>query len=81
MKPKTASPPDFDTLYNNLLAQMGGPVEVETPQLGRVAFPRPSEVYQALNYLRMAASGAAGTSTAGVITVGYDRGLSPKGGC
>ena len=41
MKPKNGSstPPDFNTLYNGLLAQMGGPIQIETPQLGRVEYP------------------------------------------
>jgi hypothetical protein len=79
----TTTPPDFDTLYNNLLAQMGGPVEVDTPQLGRVAFPRPAELYQALNYLRMAQAASSGTAVTGVITIGHDRGLWPckEGSC
>jgi hypothetical protein len=83
MKPKNGSstPPDFSALYNGVLAQIGGPVEVETPQLGRVQFPRPAELYQALNYLRMAANAAAGTPTTGVFVIGYDRGLWPQGGC
>jgi hypothetical protein len=80
MKAKT-TPPDFDTLYNNLLAQMGGPVAVETPQLGRVEFPRPSEMYAALNYIRMAQNAASGNAPTGVIVIGHDRGLWPPEGC
>jgi hypothetical protein len=75
-------PPDFAALYNALLAQLGGPVEVETPQLGRVTWPRPAELYQAMNYLRMAQAATSGTATTGVIVVGHDRGLwPPQGGC
>ena len=82
MKPKNGSaPPDFNALAANILASMGGPVSVETPQLGRVEFPRPSELYAAINYLKMAANAAAGNSTTGVFVVGYDRGLWPHGGC
>jgi hypothetical protein len=81
MKPKTASPPDFNALYNNVLALIGGPIEVDTPQLGRVAFPRPSELYAALNYLSIASQQAAGTPAAGVITIEHDRGLWPMRRC
>jgi hypothetical protein len=81
MKSKTTTtPPDYDALYNNLAAQLGGPTEIETPQLGRVGFPRPSEVYAAMNYLRMAQAAASGTATTGVIVIGHDRGLSPTEG-
>jgi hypothetical protein len=82
MKSKTTSPPpDFDTLYNNVLGLIGGPVEVDTPQLGRVAFPRPAELYQALNFLHLAQSAANGIATTGVIVIGHDRGLWPCKGC
>jgi hypothetical protein len=81
MRPKTASPPDFNALYDKVLNLMGGPVEVDTPQLGRVAFPRPAELYQALNYISIAAAQAAGTATAGVITIEHDRGLWPMRRC
>jgi hypothetical protein len=82
MQPKNGSaPPDFGAAINSLLAQLGGPVEVETPQLGRVAYPRPSELYAALNYLRLAQAAASGTATTGVITIGHDRGLWPCKGC
>jgi hypothetical protein len=70
-------PPDYNAMLNNLLTQMGGPIEVDTPQLGRVQFPRPSEVYAAMNYIRMAQASAAGTATAGVFVACYDRGLWP----
>jgi hypothetical protein len=80
--PCSGGPPAVDlcALYSQLLTAMGGPVEVETPQLGRVMFPRPTEIYAAMNYLRMEALRASGASTAGVIVIGYDRGLGP-GGC
>jgi hypothetical protein len=89
MKARTTSAPlpglpvksDFDTLYGNLLAQLGGPVEIETPQLGRVQYPRPVELYQAMNYLRMAQNAANGIAATGVITIGHDRGLWPCKGC
>ena len=82
MKPKNGiAPPDFNALALNILTQMGGPTSVETPQLGRVEFPRPSEMYAAANYLRMAANAAAGIPSTGVFVVGYDRGLWPHGGC
>lgn len=61
----------------DLLKQMG-PVAVETPQLGRVEFPRPSEMITAVNYLEMKEKEAAGTPAAGVITIGYNRGLGPS---
>jgi hypothetical protein len=73
------TPPDYNALYDKLLAQLGGPVEVETPGLGRCAFPRPAEVYSAMNYVRMAQAQAAGLATAGVFVVGYRRGLEPTG--
>jgi hypothetical protein len=73
--------PDWCAMYQALLKQIGGPVMVETPQLGRVEFARPSELYQALQMLRMEAARAAGTATAGVFVVGYDRGLWPTKGC
>jgi hypothetical protein len=76
----TAVPPDYNAMYNNLLAQMGGPIEVSTPQLGVVQFPRPSEVYAAMNYIRLAQAAASGTATAGVFVIQYDRGLWPQGG-
>jgi hypothetical protein len=72
------TPPDLDALYQQALANLGGPVEVETPQLGRVTFPRPSELYAALNYIRMAQNAAAGIPATGVIVAGYDRGLDPS---
>jgi hypothetical protein len=79
MKPKNGStPPDYNALLNNLLAQLGGPVSVDTPQLGRVEFPRPSETYAALNYLRMAQNAAAGNAPTGVFVIGHDRGLCPE---
>jgi hypothetical protein len=82
MKSKTTTtPPDFDTLYNNVLALIGGPIEVDTPQLGRVAFPRPAELYAALNYLRMAQAAASGNAPTGVIVIQHDRGLWPCRGC
>jgi hypothetical protein len=83
MQPKNRStaPPDFNALYNKVLNLIGGPVEVDTPQLGRCAFPRPAELYQALNYLSIAAAQAAGMATAGVITIEYDRGLWPIQRC
>jgi hypothetical protein len=77
----TTTPPDFDAMYNAVLGQMGGPVELETPQLGRVAFPRPSEMVVALNYLKMAQNAAAGNAPTGVIVIGHDRGLWPPEGC
>jgi hypothetical protein len=80
VKPKATSPPDYDALQDALLKQLGGPVEVETPQLGRVTFPRPAELYAAMNYLRMAQAQAAGLPTTGVFTVGYCRGLGPSRG-
>ncbi len=76
------APPDFNAIAQNLLTQMGGPVSVETPMLGKVENPRPNEMYAAVNYLRMAANAAAGIPTVGVFTVGYCRGLGPsRGGC
>jgi hypothetical protein len=71
---------DFDQLYQQVLTHLGGPVEVETPQLGRATFPRPNELYAALNYLRLAEAQAYGAPAAGVITIGYDRGLGPGRG-
>jgi hypothetical protein len=79
MKTRDATaPPDWNAIYSKALAQMGGPVEIETPQLGRTQFPRPSELYAALNYLKLAAAEASGVATAGVFVVGHDRGLGPK---
>lgn len=75
------NPPDLDALYQQVLGTLGGPVEVETPQLGRVAYPRPSELYQALNFIKLAQNQAAGVSGAGVIVIGYNRGLGPTRGC
>jgi hypothetical protein len=75
------TPPDLDAIYNQVLGALGGPVSVETPQLGRVEYPRPSEMYAALNYLRMAQNAASGNAATGVITIGHDRGLWPCGGC
>jgi len=80
--PKANTPPDFDTLSQQLLTQLGsGVIECETPQLGRVGFARPAELYQALNYLRIAQAAAAGSPPTGVIVIGFDRGLWPQGGC
>jgi hypothetical protein len=72
---------DWTALYTRLVTQLAGPAEVETPALGRVAFSRPSEMYLALNYLRMAEAAASGTATTGVIVIGHDRGLWPPKGC
>jgi hypothetical protein len=71
------TPPDYTAIANKILNLIGGPVEIDTPQLGRVGFPRPAELYQALNYIRMAQAQAAGTATAGVFVAQYDRGLWP----
>jgi hypothetical protein len=71
---------DLAALYDAALAQLGQPAEIETPQLGRVSYPTPQNVAAALNLLRMEAALAAGMSTAGVITVGYCRGLGPMKG-
>jgi len=49
--------------------------------LPQMTFPRPSEAWLALNYLHLAQMQAAGIQAAGVITIGYDRGLGLKGGC
>jgi len=46
-----------------------------------MTFPRPSEAWLALNYLHLAQMQAAWIQAAGVITLEYDRGLGPKGGC
>jgi hypothetical protein len=72
------APPDWNAIYSTALAQLGGPVSVETPQLGRVEFPRPSELYAALNFLKLAQAEASGVATAGVFVVGHRRGLEPK---
>jgi hypothetical protein len=80
-EPRAAAPPDFDALYAQLLSQMAGPLAVESPQLGRVQFAGAADLYQSLNIIRMEQARAAGQSTAGVFTVGCDRGLSMKGGC
>jgi hypothetical protein len=71
------TPPDYTAIANKILNLIGGPIEVDTPQLGRVAYPRPAELYAALNYINMAAQQAAGTATAGVFVAVYDRGLWP----
>lgn len=81
MPANRTTPPDLDAIYQQVLGALGGPVEVETPQLGRVTFPRPAELYAALNYIRMAQNAAAGVPAAGVFTVGYDRGLGPTEEC
>jgi hypothetical protein len=72
-----STPPDYNAIANQILSLIGGPIEVDTPQLGRVTYPRPAELYQALNYVNMAAAQAAGTATAGVVVAVYDRGLWP----
>ena len=71
----------FEGLFEQVVRQMGGPVEVETPQLGRVMFARPSESFAALNYLLMAKAQLSGVATTGVITIGHDRGLWSRRGC
>jgi len=71
------TPPDYSAIANKIMNLIGGPLEVDTPQLGRVVYPRPAELYQALNYINLAAAQAAGTAAAGVITIAYDRGLWP----
>jgi hypothetical protein len=81
MEQKDTTQPDWDSLYTQLLTQLTSPVSIETPQLGRVENQRASDLYTALNMLRLEAANANGISTAGVMTVGYDRGLGPKGGC
>lgn len=81
MPARNGTPPDLGAIYQQVLSSMGGPVEVETPQLGRVAYPRPSELYAALNYLTMLQNAAAGVPGAGVFVVGYNRGLGPTRGC
>jgi hypothetical protein len=77
-KPKTTTPPDLDALYSAALGQVGRPVEIETPQLGRVSWPRPAELYTALNLLRMEQARAAGVAMTGVITIKYSDGLGPS---
>src|SRR5262249_41921264 len=73
--------PDWDAMYRQLVTQLAGPVEVETPQLGRVMFPRPSEAFLALNYLRLAQAELNGVRTAGTVVIGHDRGLWSRRGC
>ena len=70
-------PPDYNAMIAQLVSQISGVLAIETPQLGRVEFHRPQDIYAALNLLRMEQARAAGQSTAGVITIGYDRGLRP----
>jgi hypothetical protein len=67
---------DVEALAAELMGQLAtGTLSVETPQLGRVEYLRPTEVYAALNILRQEAARAAGVQTAGVFVIGYDRGL------
>jgi hypothetical protein len=74
--------PAWAALYSQLVSQLGaGTIAVESPALGRVEFARPADLFQALNILKLEAANANGIAGAGVITCGYDRGLSPKGGC
>ena len=80
--PRAAAPPDLDAIYAQLLAGIGGPLEVETPQLGRVTFRSTKDVYDAIMLLRMEQARAAGVQTAGVFVVTYNDGLGPsRGGC
>jgi hypothetical protein len=80
-KLKTTTPPDYDVIYAQLLTQLGSPTEIETPALGRVVFPRPSELRMALDLVRQEQARASGTAGAGVFVVGYNRGLGPQGEC
>jgi len=78
----TSTPPDFSALIQQLITQLGGGVvETDTPQLGRVGFARPAELYAAMNYLSLAQAAANGVATAGVITIEHDRGLWPMRRC
>ena len=81
---KDAAPPpvDLDAIYQKLLAGIGGPQEIDTPQLGRVTFRSTKDMYDALMLLRMEQARAAGIQTAGVFVVTYSDGLGPtRGGC
>jgi hypothetical protein len=71
---------DVEALASRLVGQLAnGTLSIETPQLGRVEYLRPTEVYAALNILRQEAARASGVQMAGVFTIGYDRGLGcPK---
>jgi hypothetical protein len=82
MAQRTSPPPDFDSLYNQLMAAVGAPLEIETSQLGRVMNRSAKDVYQMLEILRMEQARAAGAvPVTGVIVIGHDRGLWPAGGC
>ena len=81
-KTKDVAPPDLGAIYQSVLAGIGGPQEIDTPQLGRVTFRSTKDMYDALMLLRMEQARAAGVQTAGVFVAGYDRGLGPtRGGC
>ncbi len=77
-----APPPDLGAVYQKLIDQIGNPIAVDTPQLGRVEFQSSAGIANALNLLRLEAARAAGIPTTGVIVVTYNRGLGPsRGGC
>ena len=74
---------DYSALIAQIVTQAAGPLEIETPNLGRVMFNRPQDALQAIYLLQMAQAQAAGASATGVFVAGYDRGLScpSNGGC
>jgi hypothetical protein len=69
-------------MYTALVSRLGSTtLAIETPNLGRVEYLRPQDVYAALNFLRQEAAASSGAAVGGVFVCGYDRGLGPKGGC
>ena len=72
---------DWDAITDALASQMGGPLEIENPQLGRVMYRPAKDLWAILGIARMMEAQASGVPTTGVFVVGYDRGLAPKGGC
>ena len=81
MPQKTTAPPDWDAIYATIAGSIGGPAEIETPQLGRVTNRSARDLYQLLAIVRQEAARAAGTPSTGIIVAVYDRGLDPTGGC
>jgi hypothetical protein len=77
-KAKQTGPITLDQLIaqrDALLAQLGGPLRVETPLLGAVEFRSMSDIESALAILNGQIAAASGGSSTGVITVTSDRGL------
>src|SRR5215469_18488043 len=62
---------DYNALIAQILTQAAGPQEIETPQLGRVAFHRPQDALAQVYLMQMMAAQSSGVATTGVFVATY----------